>query len=148
MAITAKDAELQELASYLRNLNKNVIINNIGESFPPAFPNAQAVVNYVNAGGVYIDYCGWPMYYEPGNIADPNRFGRFLSALGADPNYCSGFDVTPLSLSWRLPGGYSSYRNCGLNAYPFPRSWTTWRKRQYITSSECPCPPSTAPALS
>jgi len=105
--------KLQTLAAALSGTN--AAINQAAETFSVEYPNLQSVVSFVKAGGVYVDYCGWPMYYPAIVSTYPTQgvgsyFGNFLSAIGADQYYCDGFDA--------------SQAGCMPN-YPYDRGWLT-----------------------
>jgi len=103
--------QLQALAAALSGTN--AAINQAAETFPVEYPSMQAVLGFVESGGVYVDYCGWPMFWSPSPNGSwgpaPQLFGQFLTAMGADNFYCDGFDVS----------GY------GCSGYPRDRGWLT-----------------------
>lgn len=112
----APDPKLyDELWSYINWLNGgNVFLNRNGEGFSSKYPDPATVAGYCARGGIYVDYCGWPMYYDhQGGNANGDRFKQFLSYVGQDPNYCRGF----IPYAWVVP------------CYPMPgkfiRAWVT-----------------------
>lgn len=114
--IAAKPEEYNELWSYISWLNGgNVLLNRQGEALSNKYPSAGAVADYVKSGGVYVDYCGWPMYYGGTRDlgTDPGRFNEFLRLVGADPSYCLGFK----------PSGKAPCNP--FSVYPFARGWLT-----------------------
>jgi len=125
--LVAKDNEIWELEGYIGWLNGgNVLINADGEGLSKSKPTWQDVANYCNSGCVYVDYCGWPMYYDRDRRIRPRQFLDFLSAIGADPNYCLGFAVTPLvgGTVWVPYFNYSLPCDpISLSHYPYPRGW-------------------------
>lgn len=103
--------ELQTLAAALSGTN--AAINQAAETFSVEYPSMQAVLSFIQGGGVYVDYCGWPMYYPVIVSTYPAQgeaglFGSFLSAMGADQYYCDGFDT--------------SQAGC-MPSYPYDRGW-------------------------
>jgi len=103
--------ELQALAAALSDTN--VAINQAAETFSVEYPSMQAVLSFIQAGGIYVDYCGWPMYYPAAISTYPAQgsssyFGDFLSAMGADRYYCDGFDA---------------FQAACMPAYPYDRGW-------------------------
>ncbi|MBC7345112.1 MAG: hypothetical protein H5U03_06825 [Clostridia bacterium] len=115
--ISAKPDEYDKLWYYIGWLNNgNVFLNRRGEALNPNYPSTQAVADYVKSGGVYVDYCGWPMYYDAEGhafpLVSPWVFRRFLELVGADPNYCLGFAWKPLE----------PYQPCNpFQGYPYSR---------------------------
>lgn|GEM_PF-7070569 len=110
----APDPKLyNDLWYYISWLNGgNVFLNRQGEGFDSKYPDLVAVASYCARGGIYVDYCGWPMYYDHrGGNANRNRFKQFISYVGADPNYCDSF--TPQG----YPGCFS--------AWPYRYGWVT-----------------------
>jgi len=103
--------ELRALAAALSGTS--AAINQAAETFPVEYPSMQAVREFVESGGIYIDYCGWPMYWVPSwfnfRAQSPDMFGSFLTAMGADTFYCDGFDAI----------------NYGCSGYPRDRGWVT-----------------------
>lgn len=103
--------DLQILAGVLSGVN--AAINQAAETFPVEYDSMDAVLGYVESGGIYVDYCGWPMFWTPSANGSwqpaPRLFGQFLTALGADQYYCDGFDPTQY--------------NC--SSYPRDRGWLT-----------------------
>jgi hypothetical protein len=98
--------ELQTLAAALSGTD--AVINQAAESFSVEYPSMDAVLGFVEAGGIYVDYCGWPMFYGYGSsIPGAKTFGQFLSSLGADRYYCDGFDTS----------------QGGCAGYPYDRGW-------------------------
>jgi len=91
--VAAGSGEYDALWGYISWLNGgNVFLNRQGEGFDIECPDLAAVAGYCARGGVYVDYCGWPMLYDHrGGNANADRFRQFLAYAGADPNYCVGF---------------------------------------------------------
>ncbi len=98
-------AELQTLAAALSGVSGAVVINQAAESFSVEYPSVNDILNFIDSGGFYIDYCGWPMFWS--TIAYPQQFGLFLSEMGADSAYTNGFAVS------------------GCSGYPDDRGWLT-----------------------
>ncbi len=102
-----------ELWSYIRQLNGgNIFLNRNGEGLSSKYPDVAAVLSYCRQGGVYVDYCGWPMYYD-GHNGSPsrNRFKDFLRGAGADPNYLASFvpwEFLPCFQTWPYRYGWAT----------------------------------------
>jgi peptidoglycan hydrolase-like protein with peptidoglycan-binding domain len=119
--IAAKPAEYDALWSYISWLNGgNVILNRNGEALLRNYASVNDVVMYCRGGGVYVDYCGWPMYYDSaGGSPSKQRFKDFLAAAGADPNYCLGFWSQAPAL---FPSPGYPYRRSWVSPEPLPQS--------------------------
>ena len=125
--LVAKDNEIWELEGYIGWLNGGkVLINADGEGLSKSLPTWQDVANYCNSGGVYVDYCGWPMFYNKDRNRNPRQFLDFLSAIGADPGYCSGFFADGILVPYynvSLPCNPLEHRGWPYYGYPYPRGW-------------------------
>ncbi len=103
--------------------DRYVIINGAGEDIPYSSQlhkqfDPQIVADFVKGGGVWIDYCGWPMYYTSGagggsygDATGPGGWSSFCENLGygwlADANFTVPPEIT-----------YNPY-----SKYPFPRGF-------------------------
>lgn len=72
-----------------------IIINGAGEALPYSTQlhtqfQPSVVAQHVNKGGIWIEYCGYPMYYQvgaDGSVAEPGPAGwaQFVGDLGPGP---------------------------------------------------------------
>ena len=117
-------------AGPLGHSGRKVIFNLGGESLPSqGGPKGQGygvndVANFCRAGGVWIDYCGWPMYYNPVNpsyqTSGAQGFRTFLSDIGAVGMPFSTFDSYGIS-SVNLSGGLGTGGTTS-GTWPYNRS--------------------------
>lgn len=150
--IAARPYEYDLLWYYIGHVNRgDVFLNRQGEALDDTYPNETAVANYVKSGGVYVDYCGWPMYYGPGGKgADGNRFRRFLAAVGADPNYVVAFRTWP-GMGLPCDPLHAIYRfgfNRGWITTQWLPPWSVINPPRIAASYEAPsvvCPSANAP---
>jgi len=89
----APASALEALYNYLANQNLPgyFVINGYGEALGPS-PARQwtpeQVAAFVKSGGIWVDYCGWPMYYETpapdgfDTAVGGTGWNEFVSALG------------------------------------------------------------------
>lgn len=85
---------LGELYNLLNgNTPKFFVINGYGEALGPApfkpfgLTGYGSIVEYVDSGAIFIDYCGWPLYYLVdihGNVSigSPSHWQTFASQIG------------------------------------------------------------------
>ena len=96
------------------------VINGYGEALgtSPArawTPRGQdGVAEFVRSGGIWIDYCGWPMYWQNSVTGTqtqlgPSGFGQFVQGVGYDWLAGTNFSPPPFSYSSTFPflRGYS-----------------------------------------
>lgn len=119
----ASAADLEALYNYLNGtLGQDFVINGYGEALGPTearpwtLTGTGSVTEYVQSGGVFIDYCGWPMEYliaPNGVISQPgvNGFRTFAQAIGY--GWLSNASFAAVARS-EGPNGY---------LYPFPRGY-------------------------
>ena len=93
---------------------------NQGGDWTPA-----TVASFCRSGGVFVDYCGWPMYYasNPTLTGEPGSSGfkSFLNASGAYGLPYAGFNSSEATGTY---GGHYPYsRSLVLNAQPPQVSW-------------------------
>lgn len=93
---------------------------NQGQTWTPA-----AVANFCRSGGVFIDFCGGPMYYaaNPTLTGDPGwaGFKQFLQAAGAYGLPYSNFDTSTISSGYGQT--YPYLRSLVLTSAPPQVSW-------------------------
>lgn len=110
-------------AGALGRTGRKVIFNLGGESLPSNYGIAD-VVKFCRAGGVFIDFCGTPMYYNPVNPSYPTSgaqaFRTFLSDTGAVGLPFSTFDSYGIA-SANLGGGLG-FGGVTSGAWPYNRS--------------------------
>lgn len=118
----APTAQLDQLYNYLNHtLGRYFVINGYGDALGPSkgrpwsLTGTGSVTQYVQSGGVFIDYCGWPMSYQispAGAVADlgPKGFRTFAKALG---------------WTWLSAASFQSKETTGSDhrTYPFPRGY-------------------------
>lgn len=136
----AKPSEFNTLESKLKGLKLPFYINRNGEKLPSKFPSAKDIARYVMSGHVYIDYCGYPMYYSALGGVPFSRFPHFLDALGGGRRiYWLAFSPKELP----IPVQKSSERN-PFAGYPYPRGWVsfyglhTYHPQGIYASSQAP----------
>jgi hypothetical protein len=109
-------ANMQQLASDLGWIPTDICINAAGEGMSAEYPNVENVGSYVLEGGVYVDWCGYPMGYltQGGAWMDfvSANFFDFLNSIGVSTDYIDGFDT-----GW---GGALAF---GCGGAPFNRMW-------------------------
>lgn len=111
----AKPQEIEALHSYIKDLRGgNIVVNVSGEILPQEYPTYNDVARYCNSGGVYVDYCGWPMFYDRYGQVNKSQFRYFLTAIGADPNYWIGF---------MEPWTWTTMPCDPFYGYKYPRGW-------------------------
>lgn len=111
----APESDLLALANQLAGVfpQRDVILNGYGEALGPAtgksFPKSvirtwtpTAVANFVKAGNIWIDYCGWPMWYTdtssgPSVAAAGQGFQTFVKAAGFPTLTNADFNVALLT---------------------------------------------------
>lgn len=119
----ASASDLEALYNYLINtLGQDFVINGYGDALGPSasrpwtLTGTGSVTEYVQSGGVFIDYCAWPMEYQiqpdgTVNNPGPSGFQSFATALGYGWLSDASFAAVAKSSG---PNGY---------LYPFPRGY-------------------------
>jgi hypothetical protein len=60
----APNPHWDQLENLLTGLSQNIVFNLCGEGLPQAYDNSEAVASFILNGGVWVDYCGEPFYYQ------------------------------------------------------------------------------------
>jgi len=107
--------------------SRYVILNGYGEALGPsahATWTPEAVAAWVRAGHLWVDWCGWPMYWqvEQDRLVQLGAagFARFLRALGLHPQAVAAGFVVPASSNLQ---GYPSDRGFPLNPTTTRAPW-------------------------
>lgn len=60
----APNPHWDQLENLLSGLSQNIVFNLCGEGFPQAYDNSEAIASFILNGGIWVDYCGEPFYYQ------------------------------------------------------------------------------------
>ncbi|MDA8118472.1 MAG: hypothetical protein M0Z85_00140 [Gammaproteobacteria bacterium] len=103
--------------------DRYIIVNGAGEDLPYSSQlhkqfDPQIVADFVKGGGVWIDYCGWPMYYTSG--AGGGSYGD-ATGSGGWSSFCEN-----LGYGWLASANFTVPPEITYNPYskyPFPRGF-------------------------
>lgn len=117
-------SDLQYLYAYLSDIQEaDIAINICGEGISPEYPDELSIASFVMGGGIYVDWCGWPMYYyswSPWGGGSNSRFRSFLDSAGVYSDYVSSFipGFSPEMLTLQCYG--APFERMLISSYQFP----------------------------